>query len=151
MFHCNNIVHAFQSVHATTTIPNIPLASQVAAAAALISTASRLLSSLSKVTRSPNACEYQDTQVIVIQLHFQSALNAGSNCTDAFSSNTAAPDIVLLLNVCVAEVVTILTPSIATTQALTLLNVVSEACHSSIDVTQESPQVIVKLHCEVNA
>jgi hypothetical protein len=72
----------------------MPLASQVAAAATLISTASRLLSSLSNVTRSPNACEYQDTQVIVIQLHFQSALNAGSNCTDAFSHKTILPVIV---------------------------------------------------------
>lgn len=39
--------------------------------------------------------------------------------------------IVLLVSVCVALSVTILTPSIANTHALTLLSVVSEVCHIS--------------------
>jgi hypothetical protein len=85
IIHSNSIVQAFQSVQADTTIQSIHLASPVAAAAALISTASRLLSSLSSVTKSQNACEYPLTQVTVIQLHLPSALPAGSNAIQVFS------------------------------------------------------------------
>jgi hypothetical protein len=55
IIHCNNIVQALPSVQATTTIQSTHLASHVAAAATLISTASRLESSLSNVTKSQNA------------------------------------------------------------------------------------------------
>lgn len=88
------MVQALPSVQADTTIQSIHLASPVAAAAALISTASRLESSLSNVTRSQNACEYQLTQVTVIQLYFPSALQAGSNANEVFSHRVIFPVIV---------------------------------------------------------